>query len=130
MINRKTSLRMIPLLLAASAALLAAGCGGSAPRRGDAVASVGGPRPQWAAGDSADFPRARYITGVGNADDETTAAERARAEVAGAGLGSGSRRRHRTERSTGCAERGDAPSADQGPGKGPVSSSRQNSFLR
>jgi BMFP domain-containing protein YqiC len=82
MINRKTSLRTLPLLLAASAALLAAGCGGSAPRRGDAVVTVGGPRPKWADAESADFPRSRYITGVGNADDETTAAERARGEVA------------------------------------------------
>ncbi|MFI5350213.1 MAG: LPP20 family lipoprotein [Elusimicrobiota bacterium] len=73
MINRK-----IPLL-AACAMILAAGCAGAAKR---SATSSGGPRPQWADGDSADFPRATYITGVGSADDEGAAAERARGEVA------------------------------------------------
>ena len=74
MINRKTP------LLVACAVLLAAGCA-SASKHGS-VTTSGGPRPQWADGDSADFPRASYVTGVGSADDENSAAERARGEVA------------------------------------------------
>ena len=61
------------------AVLLAAGCA-SASKRSSATTT--GPRPQWADGESADFPRATYITGVGSADDENAAAERARGEVA------------------------------------------------
>ena len=79
--NRQSSLRTSALLLAAGAALLAAGCASPA-RRGAAVSTVGGPRPQWTDGDSAEFPRASYVTGVGSADDENAAAERARGEVA------------------------------------------------
>jgi hypothetical protein len=69
------------MMILACAALLAAGCG-SAPKRSGSVATTGGPRPQWADGDSAEFPRASYITGLGSADDENAAAERARGEVA------------------------------------------------
>ncbi|MFI5363651.1 MAG: LPP20 family lipoprotein [Elusimicrobiota bacterium] len=63
------------LALVAVAALLGAAC--AAPARASSS------RPSWAdTGDSSEFPRARYVTGVGNADDETSAAERARGEVA------------------------------------------------
>lgn len=67
------------ILLPAAAGLLAA-CAG-APRRGTATV-VGGSRPQWVEGDSAQWPRSRFVTGVGSADDETSASERARGEVA------------------------------------------------
>ena len=77
----RTSSRLIPLLLAAGAAAFAAGCA-SAPNRGGPVSTVGGPRPQWVDGDSVDFPRASFIVGLGSADDENAAAERARGEVA------------------------------------------------
>jgi hypothetical protein len=72
---------MIPLRLAAAAALFAAGCA-AGPRKSGAVSTVGGARPQWVDGESAEFPRMSHITGVGSADDESSAAERARGEVA------------------------------------------------
>jgi BMFP domain-containing protein YqiC len=68
-------------VLAFAALFLAAGCG-SARKRTGPVSTIGGPRPQWADGESADFPRSSYITGVGSADEENTAAERARGEIA------------------------------------------------
>lgn len=83
MTNRTTPPRLSLLFFAACAALAAAGsaCAASSKRDGSVLSSAG-PRPQWVDGDSADFPRARYITGVGSADDENAAAERARGEVA------------------------------------------------
>jgi hypothetical protein len=74
MTNRMPPSRIRTLAFAAGAALLAAGCA-STPR-------VSSSRPQWIDGDSADFPRSRYITGVGSADDDNAAVERARGEVA------------------------------------------------
>jgi hypothetical protein len=69
-------------LAVACAALLAAGCG-SAAKKGGPVSTSTGARPDWAnAGESMDYPRAAYVTGVGNADDESAADERARGEVA------------------------------------------------
>lgn len=58
-------------------ALAAAGCGGTRP--GTAAGSA---RPAWLDGESPRWPRARYIVGVGSADDEAGAAERARGEIA------------------------------------------------
>jgi BMFP domain-containing protein YqiC len=82
MITRKTPVRTSALLFAACAALLAAGCA-STPKRGGSVLTTGGSRPHWAdAGESDDFPRSTFITGVGSADDENAASERARGEVA------------------------------------------------
>jgi hypothetical protein len=66
--------RFIPVLLAAA---LTACAGGS--RR---AASAGGARPGWVDGQGAEWPKSRFITGVGSADDENTAADRARGEVA------------------------------------------------
>jgi hypothetical protein len=73
MTNRQLKLRALVFAAAGVAAWLAAGC--ASPARASS-------RPQWADGESADFPRSRYITGVGSADDESSAAERARGEVA------------------------------------------------
>jgi len=70
---------MKKISILAGAALLAAACG-TAPKRNAAVTT--GPRPQWADGDSPDYPKASYITGVGSADDENAASDRARGEVA------------------------------------------------
>jgi len=62
--------RVAPLLLAAAFAACA-----HAPRSG-------GGRPAWIDGESAQWPRSQFVVGVGSADDENTAAERARGEVA------------------------------------------------
>ena len=75
MTTRKSA-RIVTLLFAALAAACAPGA------RKSAASSVGGPRPAWVDGESMDFPRSRFIVGVGNADDESTAADRARGEVA------------------------------------------------
>jgi hypothetical protein len=74
--NRTSTLRLI---LLPAAAVLAAACA-SGPRR--AGSSSGGPRPAWVEGDSARWPRASFVTGVGSADDQASAEDRARAEVA------------------------------------------------
>ncbi|MDE2141755.1 MAG: LPP20 family lipoprotein [Elusimicrobia bacterium] len=66
--------RLSALFLAA--ALLSACAGG---RR---AASAGGSRPAWVDGQGGDWPKSRFITGLGSADDENTAADRARGEVA------------------------------------------------
>jgi LPP20 lipoprotein len=79
MINRLTPVRISALGFAVCAALLSTACRSMA-KSGDVST---GARPHWAdAGESDDFPRASYITGVGSADDETAASERARGEVA------------------------------------------------
>lgn len=65
----------LPLLLILS---LAACAGGGRP----AATSSGGPRPAWVEGESAKWPRARFVLGVGSADDPTAADERARGEIA------------------------------------------------
>lgn len=70
-----TAYRLIPALLAAAALSACAG----ASRRD---ASAGGSRPGWVDGQSSEWPKSRFITGLGSADDESTAAERARGEVA------------------------------------------------
>jgi hypothetical protein len=80
MTNLSTSSRKFLVMLAAAAALFAVGCA-HAGHKG-AVSTEGGPRPSWIDAESPEFPRAMYIVGVGSADDEASAAERARAEVA------------------------------------------------
>ena len=68
-------------LAAISLCVLAAGCG-SGGRSSSPRVTSGGARPSWIDGESARFPRSQYVTGVGSADDEASAAERARGEVA------------------------------------------------
>jgi hypothetical protein len=63
------------LLLILPLALAACASGGAKP-------SSGGPKPAWVEGESPRFPRSRFIVGVGSADDENAAAERARGEIA------------------------------------------------
>ncbi len=68
--------------IAAAAALLGA-CAGS---RVKAPSAAGGPgsaaRPDWVSGTSAEFPRDSYLLGVGMADDQASAMDRARGEIA------------------------------------------------
>ncbi len=54
-----------------------AGAGSAANIR----SSTGGPRPVWVEGESPEWSRAEYVTGVGSADEEEGAADRARGEI-------------------------------------------------
>lgn len=65
----------IPLL-----ALALCACAGGGARKPAAVS--GGPRPAWIEGESARWPRARFVLGMGSGDDENAAADRARGEIA------------------------------------------------
>jgi hypothetical protein len=68
---------MKPLaVLAAALAFSACGGGGAGLKT-----SSGGQRPIWVEGESPKWPRAQYVTGVGSADDEEAAADRARGEI-------------------------------------------------
>ncbi|MDD5302594.1 MAG: LPP20 family lipoprotein [Elusimicrobia bacterium] len=65
--------------LAVAAAVLAfSACGGGAGLR---KSSADGSRPVWVEGESPKWSRAQYVTGVGSADDEESAADRARGEI-------------------------------------------------
>ncbi|HBA61576.1 MAG TPA: hypothetical protein DCZ92_12330 [Elusimicrobia bacterium] len=66
------------IILSLLCAAFLAACAG-APARKDAAAA--GPAPDWAEGESAQYPRARYLTGVGYADDLPSAQDRARGEI-------------------------------------------------
>lgn len=57
---------------------LAACAGGAKP----GATAAGGPRPAWVEGESAKWPRARFVVGVGSADEQAAADERARGEIA------------------------------------------------
>jgi hypothetical protein len=68
--------------MAVLTAALLCSCAGTRANRGPAQAGVpSGPRPDWADGNSADFPRDNYLTGVGTGDDQASAMERARGEI-------------------------------------------------
>lgn len=54
-------------------------CAGAGVKRGDGAAPAR--RPDWADGNSEEFPRARFLTGVGIADDQSSSMERARGEI-------------------------------------------------
>lgn len=69
---------MKPALSLLAAVSLLSGCGGGASVR---KASSGGQRPAWVEGESAKWPRDRFVTGVGSGDDEDSAADRARGEI-------------------------------------------------
>ncbi|MDD5628472.1 MAG: LPP20 family lipoprotein [Elusimicrobia bacterium] len=64
------------LLLLASLACACASA--SAPA---AKANPRNPKPEWVDGSSMEYPRDKYLTGVGSADDRNTAGERARGEI-------------------------------------------------
>ena len=72
--NDKT-LRLSALALT----VFATGCASGA--RTAKTASSGGARPAWVEGESPRWPRAQYVLGVGGADDEDAAADRARGEI-------------------------------------------------
>ncbi len=66
-----------------SAVLLTAACAGAPARKAPGSPAVSaGSRPAWVDGVSAEFPRSRYLTGIGVADDQASAMERARGEIA------------------------------------------------
>ena len=76
-----TSASEQPAFLLCALALMLAGCATSpANRSGKALTS--GARPAWVESESREFPRSRYVLGVGSADDEGAAADRARGEIA------------------------------------------------
>jgi len=66
---------LLPLLTALTSACAHGG-------RASSSLSVGGARPAWVDGESPRWPRSAFVLGVGSADDENTAVERARGEVA------------------------------------------------
>jgi len=78
--TRTRSFRAFSLTVAAAAALAASACASGGKR--DAATKIGGARPDWVEGESPEFPRARYVLGVGSADEENAASDRARGEVA------------------------------------------------
>ncbi len=51
----------------------------AAPKR--AAADLKGPKPDWVDSSSMEYPREKYLTGVGMGDDRQTAEDRARAEI-------------------------------------------------
>jgi len=63
--------------------LLLASCSASVPEtsRAAAAADVPSPRPSWIDGAAAGYPRGRFLTGVGAADDPGAAKDRARGEI-------------------------------------------------
>jgi hypothetical protein len=76
MTNHSNTSRTAFVVLAAAAALACA----SAPRR--AAADPRNPRPDWVDNHSMEYPREKFVTGVGAADDRQTAEERSRGEIA------------------------------------------------
>ncbi|MEQ1919595.1 MAG: LPP20 family lipoprotein, partial [Elusimicrobiota bacterium] len=60
-----------------AAVLMFSACGGAVVKK----SSAGGARPQWVEGESPKWPRSQFVTGVGSADDEEAAADRARGEI-------------------------------------------------
>jgi hypothetical protein len=69
------TMKLFVIALAAASAFSA--CAGA----GRKSSSGGGSRPVWVEGESPKWPRAAYVTGVGSADDEEGAADRARGEI-------------------------------------------------
>ena len=48
---------------------------------GPASAKFKEPKPEWVDGESSEYPRAKYLTGVGQGDDRSSAEDRARGEI-------------------------------------------------
>ncbi len=71
-------MNMKPLLAGLITTALTCACAGG----GRSVkTSVGGSRPAWIEGESSRWPRSQHVLGVGSADDEFSAADRARGEI-------------------------------------------------
>lgn len=66
------------LMLLALIALTGCATGGGSAK---SSSSSGGARPAWVEGESSRWPRGAYVLGVGSADDENGAADRARGEI-------------------------------------------------
>ncbi len=76
---------MRKFIVVALAFTVAAGCaGGKTIESGGSktVVNSGSKRPDWVSGDSVQYPRESYMTGVGLGDDAAAASDRARAQIA------------------------------------------------
>ncbi len=67
-------------LFVVAALAFVAGCA-SAPKTGSSVQNTSDKAPDWIGGSSMEYPRERYLVGVGSADDRSTAEDRARGEI-------------------------------------------------
>jgi hypothetical protein len=75
---------MKKILIPALCALLFCACASASARKsaGPSGTKVSeGSRPDWTEGYGADFPRSRFLTGIGVGDDQASAMERARGEI-------------------------------------------------
>ena len=71
-------MNMKPLLAGLILTALTGACAG---RGRPAKSAGGGARPAWIEGESSRWPRSQYVLGMGSADDEFSAADRARGEI-------------------------------------------------
>jgi hypothetical protein len=81
MTNPRSLPRTLSCIAALSVAFAAAACASGGGKH-DSRTVVGGSRPDWVEAESPEFPRAHYVLGVGSADEENAASDRARGEVA------------------------------------------------
>jgi hypothetical protein len=76
---------MIKVLIPALCGVLLCSCaspaGKSAAAGQTGAVTPGGARPGWVDGAGTDYPRARFLAGIGAADDQASAMERARGEI-------------------------------------------------
>ncbi len=76
---------MRKILIPALCAMLVCACASPSAKKapgGPAGVKISeGPRPDWVDGNGTDYPRSRFLTGVGIADDQAAAMERSRGEV-------------------------------------------------
>jgi len=72
---------MKTFILAMAGSFLLSACAGTAGRAARSDMGGSAARPDWADGVSAEYPRARYLTGAASADDQETAKDRARGEI-------------------------------------------------
>ena len=76
---------MIKILIPALCAVLICACASPSARKtaaGRAPKASDNLRPDWIDGAGTEYPRARFLTGIGIADDQAAAMERARGEIA------------------------------------------------
>ena len=76
---------MTKIIIPALCALLVCACASQPAKKAvavpGAVRTSQGPRPDWVDGNGADYPRSRFLTGIGVADDQASAMERSRGEI-------------------------------------------------
>src|SRR5690242_444038 len=71
---------MKPALAAAVLLAVLAGCA-AAPKRAAADSRAAKAKPEWVDGQSSEYPRDMYLSGVGLGDDRQSAEDRARGEI-------------------------------------------------